>query len=410
MIKKTKCKKCAADFIPTLDAVPVVCPNCGATQPDAVMQASALAALPDLGSDGALPADIQVFPPGRGVKFTLQDYPGQEFEVDVDAATADKLNADLQNMLARSRAGQGSEPFADKNHEDAERTFTPVRYFWAGDDQVTGGVRLVPDWIPYGASLVRAKAFKYFSQNFLFSQAKKKVLGLINENVGGLVNRPGFATQAAFAKAASSTTTTENEQTMTTEEFKKIVDDAIKPDADKVTALEAHAKAAETATAAQAGADATIVTAINAALKPVTDQLAALDAQHKDTLKAQAKAGVARHIGKPGLAPQDTKAIEFFEKAYLADPAGTEEVLGKLPARAAATRFTSATAGTETATGDAAFSEPENRVLKASAKAVTERKLPNTAAGIEVYLRTPEGNAAYAEILASRSDKRVDVK
>ena len=209
--------------------------------------ASALASLPDAGSDGALPADIQVFPPGKGVKFTLQDYPGQEFDVDIDAATADTLNANLQTMLARAARGEGSEPFADKNHEDAERTFIPVRYFWAGEDKVKGGVRLVTDWVPFGASLVRAKAFKYFSQNFLFSKSKRKVLGLINENVGGLVNRPGFATQAAFAKAAAPSTTTE-ENSMTKDELDKIIagfSAAVQPLVDRVAALEGRASKVE---------------------------------------------------------------------------------------------------------------------------------------------------------------------
>jgi hypothetical protein len=192
------------------------------------IHACALAALPDIGSDGALPADIQVFPPGRAVKFTLQDYPGEEFEMDVDATVAAKANADLQKLLSRASAGEGSRPFADKNHEDAEKTFTPLRYFWGGDDKVTGGVRVVPDWTPFGAALVRSKAFGYFSQNFFFSRAKKKFLGLINENIGGLVNRPGFATQQAFAKAAASITTTTID-TMTTDEFKQILDSALKP-------------------------------------------------------------------------------------------------------------------------------------------------------------------------------------
>jgi len=216
--------------------------------------ASALASLPDAGSDGALPADIQVFPPGKGVKFTLQDYPGQEFEVDIDAATADTLNANLQALLARAARGEGSEPFADKNHEDAERTFIPVRYFWAGEDKVKGGVRLVTDWVPFGAALVRAKAFKYFSQNFLFSKSKRKVLGLINENVGGLVNRPGFATQAAFARADASrlalpqnTTTTDNEP-MTPSDLKTITDalgSVLKPLEERIASLEGRTSTTE---------------------------------------------------------------------------------------------------------------------------------------------------------------------
>jgi Mu-like prophage I protein len=387
-MNKIKCKKCAAQFVPVLG--PVVCPECHTPQDadTAVMHASALAALPDLGSDGALPADIQVFPPGRGVKFTLQDFPGQEFELDVDASTARILDDNLQLFLARAASGAGSEPFADKNHEDAEKTFTPVRYFWGGEDKVKGGVRLVPDWVPFGAALVRAKAFKYFSQNFLFSKAKKKVLGLINENVGGLVNRPGFATQAAFAKAAPSTTTTTNEQNMTTEEFKKIVDDALKPVVDKVTALEAKAKAAETAVPAKAAADNTVIAAINDALKPVTEQLTQFRTQQQDALKAQAKASVAKYIGRVGLPPQDTKAIEFWEKNYLADPAGTEDQLSKLPARAAGVRYTTTGTGT---TAAAAATEPED-VFAAKAKAWGEtNKITDEVEILTGFARTAEG-------------------
>ena len=213
------------------------------------IRASALAALPEIGSNGDLPADIQVFPPGPRIPFTLQGYPGEKFEMDVDASVADKANEDLQNLISRAASGQGSQPFADKNHEDAEKTFTPVRYFWGGDDKIKGGVRLVPDWNPFGAALVRAKAFSYFSQNFLFSKAKKKFVGLINENIGGLVNRPGFATQAAFAKAAEPLTT--NQDMLTTEdktELAKTIGEAIakviQPLIDQLKTIQGHAGAA----------------------------------------------------------------------------------------------------------------------------------------------------------------------
>jgi hypothetical protein len=355
------------------------------------IQASALAALPEIGTDGDLPADIQVFPPGKAVKFTLQDYPGEHFEMDVDASVAAKANADLQNLIARAAAGEGSQPFADKNHEDAEKTFTPKRYFWGGDDPIKGGVRLVPDWSPFGAALVRAKAFSYFSQHFLFSKGKKKFLGLINENIGGLVNRPGFSTQAAFAKAAPSTTN-QTKKSMLPEdkaEIGQIVADALKPISDKVNTLEANAKAAQTATPAKAGADNTIVTdAITAALKPVTDQLTALQTQHTDTLKAQAKAAVGKYIGRVGLAPADTKTIEFYEKSYLADPVTTEAVLGKLPARAGASRMiVNSAGGTETVTS----AEPED-VFMAKAKAWGEtNKIGDEAQALIAFARTPEG-------------------
>jgi hypothetical protein len=217
--------------------------------------ASALAALPGAEeadashADTPLPTDIQVFPPGQAVEFTLQDYPNQTFQMDIDESVAEKANADLQTLLAKAGRGEGALPFADKNHEDAEATFRPLRYFWGGKDPKKGGVRVVPDWTPFGAALVKAKAFKYYSQNFLFSRAKKKFLGLINENVGGLVNRPGFSTQAAFAKADSALTPIED---MTTEDCEAIaravgaaVATALVPLADKITSL---AKASLTAT------------------------------------------------------------------------------------------------------------------------------------------------------------------
>jgi predicted Zn finger-like uncharacterized protein len=410
MKKKIKCPNCQTDFIPAMDAsagngTTTNCPNCnepvtiGLARAD-VMHASALAALPEIGSDGSLPADIQVFPPGRAVKFTLQDYPGQEFEIDVDATTAAKLDADLQAMLARAASGNGSEPFADKNHEDAEKTFTPLRYFWAGNDKIKGGVRLVPDWVPFGASLVRAKAFKYFSQNFLFSKAKKKVLGLINENVGGLVNRPGFATQAAFAKAqpgpGNAPSTTTKKKHMTTEEkaeFSQIVAEAFKPIGERLTALEAKAKATETA--ASAGADnkltEAISTAVTAALKPVQDKIISFETAQKDELKARAKAAVQKHVQRGAIAPQDADAIAFWETSYLLDPAKAETIMGKItPARAgAAARLTSSAGGAAAAA--AAATEPED-VFMAKAKAFAkEHDIKNEGDALIAFGRTPEG-------------------
>lgn len=165
------------------------------------LYAQALAALPPMtGTD--LPADIQVFPPGDEVEFTLQDYPGQTFKMKVDASVAARAQADLEKIQQANIAGKGSAPFADKNHDDAEATFRPVKFFWAGNDPKAGGVRVQCEWTPYGAQLVRAKAFKYFSGNFLFNKVAGKFLGLINENIGGLVNRPGFASMQAFASGS----------------------------------------------------------------------------------------------------------------------------------------------------------------------------------------------------------------
>lgn len=169
------------------------------TNANEIVSARALAELPAV-SGNALPASVQVFPPGEAVPFTLSNHPGKSFLMKVDKEVAEKANAQLQTMLAKSRANKGAIPYADKNHEDGEATFHPTEFFWAGDDHQTGGVRVRGTWTGLGEWLIRARAFRYFSGNFLFQPSAKKFLGLVNENVGGLVNRPGFAVQA-FAKA-----------------------------------------------------------------------------------------------------------------------------------------------------------------------------------------------------------------
>jgi hypothetical protein len=116
--------------------------------------------------------------------------------------------------------------------------------------------------------------------------------------------------------------------------------------------------------------------------------LTALQTQHTDTLKAQAKAGVAKFIGRVGLAPADTKTIEFYEKAYLADATTTEAVLSKLPARAGASRMiVNAAGGTETTTSG----EPED-IFMAKAKAYGEtNKIADETQAFIAFARTPEG-------------------
>lgn len=305
------------------------------------LHASALAALPVLTEGDRLPEDIQMFPPGDAVEFTLQDYPGEKFTMKVDAAVAAKAQADLQRLLAAEAKGQGSAPFADKNHEDAEATFRPVEIYWAGNDPKSGGVRVKAEWTPFGASLVRAKAFKYFSGNFLFNKTAKKFLGLINENIGGLVNRPGFAAQQAFARADSSKTTNQKKD-MTTEDIKSAITEALAPVVNRIDTLEAKAKGATAAaTAAELDKDPVIVS-LEARIK-------GLESNTNETVKASAKATVATLGVKAGrIAAQDADTIAFWETSIAAN-AKAADALAKMPVNPAFAA-SGAAGGTSTAT------------------------------------------------------------
>lgn len=354
---------------------------------EAPLPARALAPLPLLSGD-ALPADIQVFPPGRGVEFTLKDYPGERFQMDVDAAVAERAQADLERMLARAAAGQGPRPFADKNHEDGEATFHPKRFFWAGDDPKTGGVRVQTDWTGFGAALVRARAFSYFSANFLFDRARKKFVGLIGENIGGLVNRPGFATQQAFAKAAQATNPTPN--TMTQEEVNQVVSEALKPLTDKLAALEARARAAETA-AARAGADTPLdkhplIAALEARLK-------ALETAASNQVLAAARATVETLGVKGGrIAPQDKEAIEYWTQAIAAN-AKAADALAKITPNPAFLQIVAATGGDVRPPAGKSAQDFADLVL-AKAKGATDAK--GRAAAVDAAIaENPEAYAAW---------------
>ena len=366
-MKKKKCFNCTQvlDFaaLPAKADGSVNCPGCGqSNSPDveaSALACRALAALPELAADGSLPADIQLFPPGRNVPFTLADHPGKDFLADVDAATATRLNAQLQTMIASASAGKSARPFADKNHEDAEATFHPTEIFWGGDDAKTGGVRVRTEWTGFGAALVKARAFAYASGNFLFQPATKKITGLLGENIAGLVNRPGFSTIQAFAKANSSNKnkpTTETE--MTKEEIIAAVQEANKPLITRIETLEASAKAASSVNAA----DPTI-----AALET---RLKELETAKTTSIEASAKAAVAEAVKLGKIASQDKDGITWWENQIAAEAkAGKAEAtvrLAKLPVNPAFLQVINAAASGDPA---AQTSEPSAEGFVACVKA-----------------------------------------
>lgn len=322
-------------------------------------RAAAFSALQPLGNEGAtLPVDIQWMPPGPQ-RFTLQDHPGREFELDVTPAVAAKADQLLQEMRARAAAGQGSLPYADKNHEDSEATFEPVRFFWGGDDAKTGGVRVEVRWSGYGESLVKARAFRYFSPSFVFDAARKTFLG-IARNIGGLVNDPGFSTIQAFArgasrtgKEASSANPQQTQNPMTPEEKQQL--DELKSSVMKLTetvtglanTVQAQAKAAP-------AADPTIAE-LKAKVAKLEAHEEARATEAKEATKAHAKACVEKAVKSGRLSPQDTTSQTFWVDLITANAKAADE-LEKLPVNPVFVQIVQANArsGAAAATGTAA--------------------------------------------------------
>ncbi len=356
-MKKKKCFNCEQILTPTAGGdLPATCPNCGVAAPagadDAAgaMAASALAALPELSADGSLPADIQLFPPGKDVPFTLHDHPGQDFYADVDATTATRLDGQLQAMIAQAAAGTSSRPFADKNHEDAEATFHPTKIFWGGEDPKLGGVRVKTEWTGFGAALVKAKAFGYASGNFLFQPATKKIIGLLGKNIAGLVNRPGFDSIQAFAKADSSKTNQQPQNKMTDKEISDAISAGIaaglNPVVKRLETLEASAKAASTVK------DDPMIVSLETRLK-------SLETEKVTSIEASAKAAVADAVKLGKIASQDKDGIAWWENQIAAEAkAGKSEAtvrLQKLPVNQA---FLQVIAGSASGDPAAPVNEP----------------------------------------------------
>lgn len=368
MKKKNCCFKCEQILTPTAGGdLPATCPNCGVADPAGAdeaagaVAASALAALPELAADGSLPKDIQLFPPGKDMPFTLHDHPGEDFTADVDAATATRLNRQLQTMIASAAAGESARPFADKNHEDAEATFHPAEIFWGGEDPKTGGVRVRTEWTGFGAALVRAKAFGYASGNFLFQPATKKIIGLLGKNIAGLVNRPGFDQIQAFAKADSSKQQQQQNKTMTDKEISDAVSAGIAaglaPVVKRIETLEASAKASPTVK------DDPTIAALETRLKD-------LETAKTTTIEASAKAAVAEAVKLGKIASQDKDGIAWWENQIAAEAkAGKAEAtvrLAKLPVNPAFLQVVHASAAGDPA---AQVTEPSAEGFVACVKA-----------------------------------------
>lgn len=443
-------------------------------------------------SSDAAEGDLQWMPPGPQTITCWVNGKPRRLSFTVTAQAAGLLDAQLQKMLAKAKAGTGDKPLTDYNHDDGAASSRPRRLEWAGDDPKAGGIRLITKWTGKARSAIRDEEFDRFSPQWDFDENTGEIVG-IGVNLGGLVNKAAFQQIAtvkardasgAELKGEGETATSNTEHSTSNIEFDcddvsaaahkasgkaylASAEDAVgaHTDAHKkhlaaaaamkaagnsdeaaahkdlaaihktrvmdITKTNLAAASAAASNANQPGAqvptttenemtDIEIATAVakgvEAATKPLADTIKGLSdklgqletsstAQAKNAATASAKSAVARHVARGAIAPQDTKAIEFWEASHVANAANAEEQLAKL---AAPTRGRVIQSGTET--GTAAGEDPDTKIIAAGAAlhAKNGTAIASDAAGLEAYLKTPAGNAAYAESLRARSPRRHD--
>lgn len=136
------------------------------------------------------PADLQWMPPGAHAIRGTQNGAAAERTVTVDAATAERLQGTLEEMLSAATLGEGDRPYFDFNHDDGPASAWPLEFYWAGDDPQTGGVRARLEWSALGREAVLGRTFRRFSPSFFVDEAGHVTGAPVN--MGGLVNRAAF--------------------------------------------------------------------------------------------------------------------------------------------------------------------------------------------------------------------------
>jgi hypothetical protein len=411
-MKKTKCKHCDNEFIPTAGVTPVICPSCGLpAAAAATARASFATGEPVMvGAGTGDEFDLQWMPPGPQSPVCFVEGEPRKLKFTVKAAHAGTFNSQLQRLRNLAAAGQGDEPFIDFNHEDGRASGRPTEMYYGGEDPKRGGIRLKGKWTASGKASVTGPApeFTRFSPEWLFDDDEEPLA--ITPNLGGLVNRAAFKTIASV-KAGAANHKPQNK--MTEQEIKDAIMSGItaglKPIGERIGALE---------TAQGKGAlDETMLTkAIAKAMEPVTQKLTTFEADSTNAKKAQAKSAVKVHVDRGAIAPDEKLPsgkllVDYHEEAYLANAADADAAMKKLPGKNLQRFVLGGNDVGDGFTATASYSEPQNRILAGARKMREKNKaIASDAQALETYLKTPEGNAAYEDSLLDLSKKRVDLR
>lgn len=264
-------------------------------------------------------------------------------EVVVDRAACERLQADLEELLKASAAGERARPMLMFDHRAGAAAAKPLGFEW--DDK--RGVLLRVEWTQAGREAVEGGNYAYVSPAFRCARDTGLVAGLGRSTVevGSLVNDPAFEKNECIAAAREEEAPEEdlvaahflpprahienNANGVQTEyaaagvagginnlnnrkmdEIKQLL--GLPPDADEnaICAAISSLKQKESAGAAQ------------------LEQVQAESEKHKLALQehkeAAADAFVKRQSDEGKIAPRDEERLQAARRLYMADPKGAE--------------------------------------------------------------------------------------
>lgn len=302
-----------------------------------------------------LPTEIQWMPPGQHVIAATQGEAPVTQLVIVNAETATRMEALLQELRAQAEAGAEDVPYFDFNHEDAEASARPLRFFWGGEDAIAGGVRVEVEWTEPGRAALLGKAYRRFSPSF-FVDAAGEVTGA-PLNMGGLVNRAAFKTIIPIVAGANTTDSDANQE--------------------RANIMDPMKLAAELA----------------AAQKRIQE----LEQQLTLKAKEQARGIVDNAIRAGKLAPQNTALHAKWVDALTKNPELAETLTGLATNHALVSIVPHATAPVNAA--NANHTGPEHEFVVKARQFAEQRKVVFTEAVLHVAAKEPELYEAYRETL-----------
>jgi hypothetical protein len=147
------------------------------------------------------PSSIEWMPAGEKTIQCLGPFGlGIECQTVADASDAERLNAQLAELIAKADRGEASRPYIDFDHEEGPAAAIPTRIYW--DD----GIRVEVEWTSAGREALEGRVYSYFSPSWnIREDGHPDSLPEIGP-IGALVNTPAFQDierLAAKNKAAS---------------------------------------------------------------------------------------------------------------------------------------------------------------------------------------------------------------
>lgn len=306
-------------------------------------------------TETSLPTDIQWMPPGQHVIAATQGEAPVTQLVIVTEETAVRMETLLQELRAEAEAGAEDVPYFDFNHEDGEASARPLRFYWGGDDPLTGGVRVEVQWTEPGRTALLGKAYRRFSPSF-FVDVAGEVTGA-PLNMGGLVNRAAFKTINPIVAGANTNDSDANQE--------------------RGINMDPMRLAAELA----------------AAQKRIQE----LEQQLTLKAKEQAKAVVDTAVRTGKLAPQNTALHAKWVEALTKNPELAETLTGLATNHALVTIVPQGTVPVKAA--NASANGPEHEFVVKARQFAEQRKLMFTEAVMHVAAKEPELYEAYRATL-----------